>query len=90
MRGLVLLAVVMVSGCSLFEPPKSAPGTTARLCEDAADADPKLRDYWATTPSNTPPSDFTDDYRHARQGLIADCLRIRSGRPAGGVERPIR
>ncbi len=89
-RHALLLTMVILAGCSLFEPKKSPPGTPQRACEDAADADPKVRDYWATTSSNTPPPDFDRGYKIARDRAIAECLRIRAGLPSGGVEKPIR
>jgi len=87
---LLALAGCSVSGCSLIEPPKSPPGSAQRQCEDAADADPRVRDYFGTIPSNTAPLSFTDDYRAFRARVVSDCLRVRSGRPAGGVERLVK
>lgn len=84
------LLVLALSGCSLIEPPEAAPGTPQRLCEDAADSDPKVRDFWATTPSGSNPSEFNDQYRAARARAVAECLRVRSGRPRGGVERLVK
>ena len=85
-----LLLLLALSACSIIEPPQSPPGTVQRQCEDAADADPRVRDYFGTVPSNTDPVFFTDDYRAFRARVVSDCLRIRSGRPKGGVERLVR
>lgn len=68
----------------------SPPGTPERACEDAADANPKIRNYNATTGVNGNPLDFEGDYKAARKAAVAECMRVRNGRPAGGVEKPIR
>jgi hypothetical protein len=84
------LALVL-SGCGLFDAdPKSAPGTPQRTCEDAADTDPKVRNFWSNAGSNANPIDFTEEYKSKREDAIRECLRIRSGRPAGGVEKVIK
>lgn len=90
-RSTFLLAclALSLSGCGLFgQGDKKSPlGTPERACEDAADADPKLHDFWATTPATADPATFPKAYQEERQRLITECLRIRSGRPKGGVER---
>ena len=92
MRGFALvIGVLALTGCSrFFEPSRSPVGTPQRACEDAADADPRLRDFVATQPRKASPNDFTADDPAFRSGLIADCLRNRSGRPGGGVEKVIK
>lgn len=87
---LVAMLSLAVSGCSMFSPPEAASGTPTRLCENAADADPRIRDFWSTQSSNSNPSEFTSKYLAARARVVSECLRVRSGQPKGGVERPIR
>ena len=85
-------ALAVLAGCGTDEKPKvSAPGTVERACEDAADADPNVKHYWARSGgSNANPLNFAEDYKAARDAAIYECLRVRNGRPKGGVEKVIR
>lgn len=88
----LLLLLPLLAACSAFGPTKSEPGTPQRQCEDAADADPKIHNFWSTTPSSLGTDAFQDAYKAARDASIRQCLRARSGfkSTGGGVEKPIR
>ncbi len=92
MKTLVALvtACLLLSGCSLILPKEAPPGTAERSCEDKADAEPAVRNFNATRGVNANPVDFTEEYRAARAAAVAECLRVRNGRPKGGVEKVIR
>ncbi len=84
----VMLSLAL-GGCSLFRPSEAAHGTPLRSCEDTADADPRVHDFWATTSSTANPNSFNAEYQAARAKVVNECMRLRSGRPLGGVEKPI-
>lgn len=92
MKSLLSLAasLLLLTACGSPGLEHSAPGTPERICEDAADADPKVRNFNATTGVNGNPLDFNEKYIAARTSAVAECLRIRNGRPKGGVEKFIR
>ncbi len=92
MRSIVFLgvALLLLTACGGTSLQRSNPGTPERACEDAADSDPKVRDFNATTGVNGNPLDFSEDYKAARNAAVVECMRIRDGRPKGGVEKVIR
>ena len=81
---------VLLGGCHAYAPPPSPQGTVERGCEDAADADPRLQNFARTNYNSIVTSDYTADYYTYRKKLITQCLAVRSGKPVGGVEKPIR
>jgi hypothetical protein len=85
-----LAPMLLLAGCSIFETPRSAPGTPERSCEDAADADPRIKHYAEMNPTPYDPGKFTAAYEAARQQLIDQCVRVRKGLPQGGVEKVIQ
>jgi hypothetical protein len=89
-RILLLALPVLLAACHSYAPPPSPPGTVARGCEDAADADPRLQNFARTNYNSGGVSDFTAEYYAYRRTLIKDCMAVRSGKPLGGVEKPIR
>ena len=92
MKSLLPLAasLLLLTACGSRGLEHSAPGTSERICEDAADSDPKVRNFNATTGVNGNPLDFNEEYATARKSAVAECMRIRNGRPKGGVEKYIR
>ncbi len=92
-RAAAVALVLLMTGCSMFSPsgtPASEPGSAERACEDAADQDPAVRNFWGHSPANLPAGTFTEGYQAARRNAVVDCMRIRSGRPKGGVEKVIQ
>ena len=85
----LVAAFTVLAGCGTVQKPaRSEPGTVERACEDAVDADPKVKNYWASSGgSNANPLNFNEDYKAARDAAMFECLRVRNGRPKGGVEK---
>ena len=85
-------AFAVLAGCGSVEKPvRSGLGTVERACEEAADTDPKVKNYWATSGgSNANALNFNEDYKAARDASIYECLRVRNGRPKGGVEKVLK
>jgi hypothetical protein len=84
-------ALCVLAACGETKPKLSEPGTPERICEDAADADPRVRNLLKYEGGvNANPNEFHADYKSAREDAIRECRRVRTGRPKGGVEKVLK
>jgi len=90
LRIVLLLALTSLAACNTYGSPPSPPGTVARGCEDAADADPRLQNFARSNYNAQSTEDYSAQYYAFRKKLITQCLSTRNGKPLGGVEKPIR
>lgn len=83
----VFASLLALAGCASLNPPLAAAGTPERACQEAADANPALRNFASTMAPNANPNSFYEDYLAKRKQLVDDCLAVRTGRPRGGVQK---
>ncbi len=87
---LMLLGLLVLTGCQSYGPPPSPPGSVERGCEDAADVDPRLKNFARNNYNSQAAEDYSSQYFAYRKRLISQCLSTRNGKPQGGVEKPLR
>jgi len=84
---LAAMAMLTLAGCNpMLPPPKPDLGPEQPACEKAADADPNIKALYVQMATAPVPQNFKEGYNTARNKYIRECVRTRSGLPAGGVE----
>jgi hypothetical protein len=78
--------MLVLAGCNPIVPPRLDLGPQQPACEKAADTDPTVKALYVQMVTAPVPQNFQAGYNVARDKYIRECVRTRSGLPAGGVE----